>query len=216
MKRILIIASIILIAGFAKAQQDAKAKGILDQVSLKTRSYKSISADFTFSMENKAMKINDVNEGTIKIKGEKYVIDIPGSGVKVVSNGKTIWNYMKKGNQVTISNMEDNEGELMDPSTIFTIYEKGFRSKFIAEKVADGKTIYQIELYPDKKEFEVTKVNLEINKSTLAIHSAQLFGTEGNQYSIKVKKFDAEKELPDSEFTFDSKKYPGVEVIDLR
>lgn len=216
MRKLFFITTILVFAISVNAQQDAKAKGILDQVSQKTRSYKNITADFTFSLENKELKIKEVNEGTIKIKGQKYTIDIPGSGVKVVSDGKTIWNYMKKGNQVTISNIEDKEGELMDPSTVFTIYEKGFRSKFIAEKTMEGKALYQIELYPDKKEFEVTKIDLEINKATMAIHAAQLYGTEGNQYGIRVKKFDPDKEIADAEFTFDAKKYPGVEVVDLR
>ena len=43
-----------------------KAKNILDEVSSKTKTFKSISADFSFSMVNKEMDINEKNEGTIK------------------------------------------------------------------------------------------------------------------------------------------------------
>ena len=216
MKKILFILSIVLFANVLSAQIDAKAKQILDQVSQKTRSYKTIAADFTFSMQNKQMGINETNNGSIKLKGNKYVVDIPGAGLKVFADGKTSWNYMKTGNQVTIAAIDENSSELMDPSTVFTIYEKGFKSKFIAEKTVDGKPVYQIELYPDKKEFEVSKITIEINKSTSAIQSAQLAGTDGNTYSIKVNKFEPNKEIQDSEFVFDSKKFPGVEVIDLR
>lgn len=216
MKKILFILSIVLFANVLSAQTDAKAKQILDQVSQKTRSYKTIAADFTFSMQNKQMGINETNNGSIKLKGNKYVVDIPGAGLKVFADGKTSWNYMKTGNQVTIAAIDENSSELMDPSTVFTIYEKGFKSKFIAEKTVDGKQVYQIELYPDKKEFEVSKITIEINKSTSAIQSAQLAGTDGNTYSIKVNKFEPNKEIQDSEFVFDSKKFPGVEVIDLR
>ena len=216
MKKILFILSIVLFANVLSAQTDAKAKQILDQVSQKTRSYKTIAADFTFSMQNKQMGINETNNGSIKLKGNKYVVDIPGAGLKVFADGKTSWNYMKTGNQVTIAAIDENSSELMDPSTVFTIYEKGFKSKFIAEKTVDGKPVYQIELYPDKKEFEVSKITIEINKSTSAIQSAQLAGTDGNTYSIKVNKFEPNKEIQDSEFVFDSKKFPGVEVIDLR
>ena len=216
MKKILFILSIVLFANVLSAQTDAKAKQILDQVSQKTRSYKTIAADFTFSMQNKQMGINETNNGSIKLKGNKYVVDIPGAGLKVFADGKTSWNYMKTGNQVTIAAIDENSSELMDPSTVFTIYEKGFKSKFIAEKTVEGKQVYQIELYPDKKEFEVSKITIEINKSTSAIQSAQLAGTDGNTYSIKVNKFEPNKEIQDSEFVFDSKKFPGVEVIDLR
>ena len=216
MKKIFFTATIIFIAFFVDAQTDAKAKGILDEVSAKTRSFKTISADFSFSMENKAMSINEKNDGSIKLKGQKYFVDLPGAGIKVYSDGKTNWNYMKQGNQVTISTIEEGSSELMDPSSLFSIYEKGFTSKFVAEKTVGGKVVYQIDLFPDKKEYDVSKISIEINKSSMMIQSAQLFGTDGNLYGISVKKMETNKEFTDSEFAFDAKKFPDVEVIDLR
>lgn len=216
MKKVIFTSTIILLAFFTQAQQDPKAKSILDEVSTKTRSYKSISADFSFSMVNKAMSINEKNDGSIKLKGQKYLVDLPGAGLKIYSDGKTNWNYMKQGNQVTISTIDKDGGELMDPTSLFTIYEKGFSSKFIAEKNVGGKPVYQIELFPDKKEYDVSKISIEINKTTMMIQSAQLSGTDGNMYGIIVKKMETNKEFPDAEFAFDAKKFPDVEVIDLR
>jgi len=214
MKKLLFLIAIVFIANVLNAQTDSKAKQILDQTSQKTRSLKTISADFTFSMQNAQMK--ETNNGSIKLKGNKYVVEIPGAGLKVFADGKTSWNYMKNGNQVTIATIDESSSELMDPSSVFTIYEKGFKSKFIADKTVDGKPVYQIELYPDKTEFEVSKITIEINKSTSMIQSALLNGTDGNTYTIKVNKFESNKEIPDAEFIFDAKKYPGVEIIDLR
>ena len=216
MIKILFTAVILITVVFGQAQQDAKAKGILDQVSAKTRSYKSISADFSFSMVNKAMSINEKNDGSIKLKGQKYLVDLPGAGIKIYSDGKTNWNYMKQGNQVTISTIDKDSGELMDPTSLFTIYERGFTSKFIAEKNVGGTPVYQIELFPDKKQFDVSKISIEINKATMMIQSAQLFGNDGNLYGITVKKMETNKEFTDSDFAFDAKKFPDVEVIDLR
>jgi outer membrane lipoprotein-sorting protein len=214
MKKVFFLTVIFLTAFFAQAQQDAKAKGILDQVSAKTRSYKTISADFTFSMQNSQLKETKI--GSIKLKGNKYVVEIPGDGWKVFADGKTSWIYMKTGNQVTIAPIDENSSELMDPSAVFTIYEKGFKSKFIAEKTVDGIPVYQIELYPDKKEFEVSRITIDINKSTSIIQSAILAGTDGNTFTIKVNKFEPNKEIPDTDFAFDAKKFPDVEIIDLR
>ena len=216
MRSIFLTITIILIACFTYAQQDQKAKGILDEVSGKTKTFKSISADFSFSMENKEMEINEKNDGSIKLKGQKYFVDLPGAGVKVYSDGKTNWNYMKQGNQVTVSLIEDAGSELMDPSSLFSIYEKGFSSKFIAEKNVGGQILYQIDLFPDKKEYDVTKITIEINKSTMMIQSAMLFGTDGNLYGIVVKKMETNKEFSDNEFVFDASKFPDVEIIDLR
>ena len=216
MKRIIFTTSIILLALITLAQQDPKAKSILDEVSSKTRTFKTISADFSFSMENKEMSINEKNDGSIKLKGQKYFVDIPGAGIKVYSDGKTSWNYMKQGNQVIISTIDEDSGELMDPSSLFSIYEKGFTSKFVAEKNVGGKTVYQIDLFLDKKEYDVSKISIEINKTTMMIQSAQLFGTDGNIYGIVVKKMETDKDFPDTEFTFDTRKFPDVEIIDLR
>ena len=216
MKKIILASTFLFIALFSQAQQDAKAKGILDEVSTKTKTFKTISADFTFSMENKAMSINEKNDGTIKLKGQKYVVDLPGTGMKVYSDGKNSWTYMKQGNQVTISSIEDSGSELMDPSSLFSIYEKGFISKFVAEKNVGGKVVYQIDLFPDKKEFDVSKISIEINKTSMMIQSAQLFGTDGNIYGIVVKKMENNKDFPDSDFVFNASKFPDVEIIDLR
>lgn len=216
MKSIFLLGLFLASFFFANAQQDAKAKQILDEVSEKTRSFKSISADFVFTMQNIQMDINEKNEGSIQLKGQKYVVELPDIGVKVFSDGKTLWNYMEDGNQVTISNIEDGGNELMDPSSLFTIYERGFRSKYIGEKNSAGIAGFEIELYPDTQEYEVNKILLFIGKSDKMIKSAQLFGTDGNIYGIEVKKMDTATDLPDSKFVFNPANYGDVEIIDFR
>lgn len=198
------------------AQTDAKAKEILDQVSAKTKTFTSMSADFVFSMVNKEMDINEQNNGTIKVKGQKYMVSLPGAGLEIYSNGETIWNYMKEGNQVTITNVEDSGSELMDPSSIFSIYERGFRSKFIAEKKEGSKTLYEIELFPDSDEFQVEKIDVFVDKATMMLSSATLYGTDENLYGIVINKLETNKSFSDAEFVFDKSKHADVEEIDLR
>jgi len=207
----------LLTVGIVNAQDDAKAKQILDEVSAKTKTFKSISADFVFSMVNKEMDINEQNAGTIELKGQKYKVALPGTGYEIYSDGNNIWTYMKDGNQVTVTNVEEDGNELMDnPASIFSIYERGFKSKFISEKQEDGKTLDQIELYPDSDEYQVTKIEVWINKSSLMLDKATLYSTDGNLYGIVVKKMNTNVDFPDSDFVFDANKHPDVEVIDLR
>lgn len=215
MKNIILLIAALFFANLTQAQ-DAKAKQILDEVSAKTRTYTSIYADFTFSMENKEMEIDEKNEGSIKLKGQKYCVQLPDVGVEVFSDGTTLWNYMKEGNQVTISNIDDESSELMDPSSIFTIYERGFRSEYVAEKKVGGKTVYQINLFPDSDEHDVSKIEVSIDKATMMISAATLHGTDGNLYGILVRKLDPNKDFPDSDFSFDKSKYGDVEEIDFR
>lgn len=207
---------VLLFALTVCAQQDKKAKDILDKVSENTRSCSTISADFSFSMQNVEMEIDEKNEGSIKFKGQMYSVDLPELGMKIFCDGTTLWNYMKNGNQVTISNLEDEGSDLMNPSSLFNIYEKGFNSKFLKEEKINGKTVYQIELIPDTEEHGVTKILVSIDKATMMIQSAVLYDMDQTLYGINVANMVTNKEITDSEFVFDSSKFNDVEEIDLR
>ncbi len=214
MRFILVIMAVFVSAGVVVAQNDAKK--ILDEVSAKTRTFKTMSADFQFSMVNEEMDISEQNNGTIKVKGQKYVVDLPDAGIKVFSDGETIWNYMEDGNQITVSSVDDSGSELMDPSSIFSIYERGFRSSYVGDANENGKAVYKIELFPDSEEYQVTKIEVSVDKATMMLSSAKLHATDDNIYSILVKKMETNKDFPDSDFIFDASKYGDVEVIDFR
>jgi outer membrane lipoprotein-sorting protein len=216
MRRFFLAVMAIIIAFCVNAQDNLKAREILEQVSNKTRSFNNISAQFVFTMKNEELDINEENEGTIKIEGKKYVIDLPAIGARVISDGSTVWNYMKDVNQVTISDQKDQNDELMDFSSIFSIYEKDFKSTFTGEKNERNKILYQIEMYPGKKEYDISKIILYIDKASMMIDSADFYGTDGNLYSIEVKNMETNLNLPDSFFVFNASEYNDIEVIDFR
>jgi outer membrane lipoprotein carrier protein len=216
MKKVFLTGVILISVFSAHAQQDSRAKQILDEVSRITRSGESISADFIYSLENNEMDIHEKNEGSISMKGEKYVVSLPGLGWKIYSDGETLWNYMEEGNQVTISNMEDNGSELMNPSNLFTLYEKGFRSELKGEMTIGGTACHQIELFPDSPEFEVTKIILNISKPDKVIKSALLYSTDGNLYGIEVVSMNTENDFSDEFFVFKPHEYADIEIIDFR
>ena len=162
------------------------------------------------------MDIDEKNEGSLKMNGQKYVVDLPAIGIKVFSDGQTIWNYMKDGNQVTISNTGDQGSEFLDPSSIFNIYEKGFISKLTGEKKEGKKSYYQIELTPEKPGSDITKIIISIDKAEMMVSSANFHSTDGNLYGVKIKKLDTDIDLPDSFFVFNTNEYEDVEVIDFR
>lgn len=216
MKKITLIVTLLVLTTLVWAQEDARAKKILDEVSAQTKGLVSMSANFIFSMVNEEMDIDETNAGSIKIKGQKYCVQLPDLGVKVFCDGQTIWNYMKDGNQVTVSNIDDQGSELMDPSSLFSIYERGFRSEFINENTVDGKTLYHINLFPDSDAYDVTKIEVAIDKAKKMIYSATLHSTDGNLYGIEVKEMDTNAGFEDSDFVFNASDYADVEVIDFR
>jgi len=216
MRKFSLVFVLLLIVQWVNAQQDLKARQILEDVSKKTLSYKNISADFIFSMENREMDINEQNEGSLKMNGQKYVVDLPAIGVKVYSDGKTIWNYMKDGNQVTISNAGDQGNEFLNPASVFNIHEKGFLSKLTGEKREGNKNYYQLELTPENQASDFTKIVIKIDKAEMQLSSADFYSNDGNIYGIKIKQLNTDIDLPDSFFVFNATEYRDIEIIDFR
>ena len=216
MKQLLLMTIFSMVAWVGYAQQDAKAKEILEKVTKTTQSLASLDAKFTFEMNNKAQNIKDKSQGSIILKNKKYKLDIPQMGLKVTCDGKTIWSYMVNSNEVTISNLDEVTDELMDPSKIFTIYERGFNYKFLNEGVDAGVPVYNIELIPQKPSGDIQKIKLMIDKQKMLIHGAVMNGKEGNTVVIAVNQYKTDGVYSDADFVFDPKKYKGIEVVDMR
>jgi outer membrane lipoprotein-sorting protein len=216
MKQLILISifSVFVLAGYA--QQDAKAKEILEKVSKTTQSLASLDAKFSFEMENKAENVKDKNVGSIVLKGKKYKLNIPQLGTQITCDGKTIWTYMVNSNEVTIANLDESTDELMDPAKIFTIYEKGFNYKFLNETVDAGVPVYNIELTPQKPSGDIQKIKLMIDKQKMLIHGAVMNGKDGNIINVIVTQLKTDGIYTDSDFVFDPKKFKGIEVVDMR
>ncbi len=216
MKQLIIISLLSFFAMGAYSQQDAKAKGILEKVTKTTQSYSSIEAKFSFEMNNPAQKIQEKSTGSIILKNKKYKLNIPQLGLEVTCDGKTIWTYMVKSNEVNISNLDEQTDDLMDPAKIFTIYERGFNYKFAGESVDAGVPVYSIELTPQKPTGEIQKILIMIDKQKMLIRGANMTGKDGNKYNVSVSQFITDGVYKDSDFVFDSTKYKGIEVVDMR
>jgi outer membrane lipoprotein-sorting protein len=196
------------------AQEDKKAKDILDKLSAKTKAYTSISSEFTYSLVNKEKKINATQNWNIAIKGEKYRLDM-GEQL-ILFNGKTMWKLLKSDNEVEISNPGAND-EALNPKNIFTMWEKGYKYKYVKDETIGGKVVHIIDLYPSNpKEKDFLSIRLYIDKNAMQVLKSEIKGKNGNQYTYEIKKFLTNQALDDSKFVFNSSEYPGVEVNDIR
>lgn len=198
----------------ASAQQkDVKAQQILNGVSTKYKSYKSVQADFILRVEGGQNDTKDQQTGTLFVKGNKYKLQI--NNQEIISDNNTVWTYLKDANEVQINSFEKDDNSI-SPSEIFTIYEKNFLYAFTDEKTVGGKVMQFIDLTPNDKSKPYFKVRLAIDKVAKAIQSAVVFDKNGNRYTYEIKKFTPNPDINDAFFSFDSKKHPGIEVVDLR
>lgn len=216
MKRFITLFVSLFVALILNAQSDPKAKSLLEQASKKMQSYPSMSANFVFTMENSRMNIKEENSGSLLLKGKKYQVTLPDLGMKVYCDGKTVWNLMEPAGQVMITNVGDDSQGAIDPSAIFNIYQEGYTFKFIEDKQESGKTISYVDLFPDDKNAEFSKIRVGVDKNSLMVQSLVTHGKDGNQYGIYVRDFKTGQAIADSEFTFDKGKHKNIEEIDFR
>lgn len=209
MKRVVVMALLTASYFTIQAQTDPKAKVILDDLSAKTKSYTSIKAEFSFVTEKKD-KTKDTQNGKVQIKGSKYKLEIPGH--EIYCDGKTVWDFIKDANEVQIKEVETGE-EVINPSTIFTYYEKGFKYKLEGED-ATTQTISLFPLNPDKKKFHTAK--LVIEKTKKQISSLKMLMKDGSSQTYSIKSFVTNTPLADTDFVFDPKTHAGVSIEDLR
>jgi outer membrane lipoprotein-sorting protein len=136
--------------------------------------------------------------------------------LEIFSDGRTSWNYDKGANEVTVNGV-DVSGTGMTPQRLFTnFYDKDFLYKLNGEKKVGSKAVQEIEMTPTDKSRPFHKVYVLIDKATKSIYSARFLEKNGNRYSYTITSLTPNASLSDASFVFDKKRYPGVEVVDLR
>jgi outer membrane lipoprotein carrier protein len=210
MKKILSLLTILTIAIVAVAQpgdQDPKAKKILDEISAKNQSYNNISVEF------KKTEANETVSGRITVQGSSYYLKLK-SGNEIYCNGKTHWYYDKDSHTVYINDAEEIADESpITPDKIFTIWESGFKFRYVEEK--NGKDI--INLFPkNPKDVEFHTVKLEINKKEKQVSGMIVINSDGTNTTYTVVDFASNVTVTTKTFIFDRAKYPGVIVVDQR
>ncbi|MDE3183587.1 MAG: outer membrane lipoprotein carrier protein LolA [Bacteroidota bacterium] len=220
MMKILLIGFLTFCASSAFSQNnqlgvsDPDAKVILDNVSAKFKTYKTVTADFTLSITNATGKVEGTKKGIVYMKGSKYRVNI--SGQQIYSDGDNIWTYDKSANEVQLTKF-DPSANTITPQKMFTnFYDKDFLYKLNGEKKEGNKMVQEIELTPVDKTKTFFKVLVNVDKATKNIISSKVFEKNGDRYIYTINLMKPNTNLPDSLFTFDAKKYPNVEVVDLR
>jgi outer membrane lipoprotein-sorting protein len=210
------LVGLILLLTFSNiyAQIDAQAKAILAGVSKKYRSYDMVKAEFSYGIKNPQAKINETQSGILYIKSKLNKYKVLVGTQELISDGKVQWTYLKNDNEVQISEI-DNSTSALNPAQIFTIYEKGFKSVYLGDTKLNNRVYQNIELAPlDERSF--SKIKLRIDKLDKQISNIVVYDKNGNVYTYLIKTFTPNVNVSESMFSFDAKKYPGVDVVDLR
>jgi outer membrane lipoprotein-sorting protein len=215
MKRTLLVICTLVIAAIGYGQNsDPAAKKVLDAVSAKFKTFKSVQAAFTLRNEDSKGTVLGTKKGSVSMKGNNYRVSVTGQ--EIFSDGANIWTYDKSANEVTITKI-DPSANTITPQKLFTnFYDKDFLYKLNGEKKVDKKTVLEVEMTPVDKTRQFHKIYLLVDKATNTIYSTRILDKSGNVFVYTVNTMNGKANLADALFVFDKNKYPGVEVIDLR
>ena len=90
-----------------------ETKVLLDQVSANFKTFTSFKATFTMLMESPATNMKEQYTGDMTAQGDKFKLVLNGKAAKeIYNNGTTLWTYFP-GEEVTISDVEEDENGLL-------------------------------------------------------------------------------------------------------
>jgi len=215
MKKLFVILSVFTFTLLNAQDPDVfKARELLDKVAKKTKTYSTIRADFSITLENLQFNVSDTYSGKIIMKGNKYKVDVMDT--EIFFDGETMWTFLPDVNEVSISDASAMEDSLLDPANIFTFYESGFKYIYAGETTINGKIVDIIDLFPEKRDQPYSRIKIFVYRDNLQFARLSQIGRDGNNYNIDIKKMEINVPADNSLFIFNKDKYPGVEIIDLR
>ncbi len=208
--RSLFIILVLLCSYSSRAQvKDPKARTILEEVSAKAKAAKSIRADFSYIMDNPKAKIHEEKTGKVLISGDKYTMT--AAGQTVICDGITIWTFFKESNEVQVNDVDEKD-EALTPARLLTSYHQNYNARSVKSEDPAWETI---ELTPVKTK-NFSKAILNIHKTKKQITTFRIYDKNGNVFTYKISNYTTDVPVTSADFTFDPKKHPGVEIIDMR
>lgn len=203
MKKHLFLFALIFMTGLA-ANAAETAASILTSSANKVRAAKSLAVSYTITADGNTQK------GIMTIAGDKFSISSP----QMVSwyDGKTQWTYSSHTGEVNITTPTADELQQINPFAIIKTFSNNYSSQLLPSQAGYKK----VKLTAVSAKSDIRSVTLTINAKTL--YPTQIDMTMGNKQNVAIKILAVEEGpiLPMSEFRFDPKKYPGVQIVDLR
>ncbi len=201
MNRIYTLFFLLMLTLSLSAQQDTKAKNILDKTVEKYNQSKGISVIFGGSQSGKLL-----------LKGEKF--QLTTQDVTTWFDGQTQWSYLIQNEEVNISTPTPEELRAINPYAWLSLYKQGFNYRYSGVKTREGKQGHEIVLTPQTKQ-DIQSITLLIGSDYEPIYIG-ILPTEGQMQEFIVHNYRTQLNLNDNAFRFDKSKYPNAEIIDMR
>lgn len=202
----------IISSNLLNAQSDAKSQKILDDMSKEIKSLSSFKMEFKMKVKNAATGEDSEQTGTGYVEGDKYNAVLGEN--EIMSNGIKVWTVVKEEKVVYQSDADEEDEESINPKKLMTIWEEGFKNKYIKEDKVNGKDAHVINLYPtNPSDVQYHTITIYIAKSGNEVLKAVMKTKDGSVITYTISEFEKNIDIPKSKFVFDQRKYPGFQLI---
>ena len=207
MKKKNLIACLLLLfaAQVVSAQNNADAliRVLVDQI----KSHKNVEMAFSYQLSPDGKTLGDSEKGHAWLQGEAYKVEMAEQ--QTISDSKSIWTYLVDEEEVMISSA--SEGADNTPLKLLTSLDKSYAATLAG---IDAQGIASIELANPNGQYK--RVSLKIDTKKTALKTMDVYMNDGSKLVITVEEMKFDQNLDDNFFTFDAKKHPKVDVIDMR
>jgi outer membrane lipoprotein-sorting protein len=193
------------------AQNNVQAEQILTEL-LSTAKTNAIKTDFKLIVLQKKDPVPQFSNGTFTLKGSKFVLEM--EAMKAWFDGKTQWAYVIQSNEVSITEPTEKELSETNPMAILS----GFRAKCsikFSTKVKSNQN-YCIDMIPKISNKDISKIEVQVNKSNGNLFSIKVNNKIGDESVLTLSNFQMGLSVSDNLFVFNSSKYKGITINDLR
>lgn len=204
---------LLLFISLSLQAQDKKAKGLLDEVTAKIKSYENIIIDFKYSLNNSKENINQESKGNVTMKGNMYVLNL--MGVTKIFDGKKTYTINPEDEEVSISKLNEKDDNSITPSKMLTFFNSGYKYTWDILQNVKGRKIQYIKLVPMNTKDQRKEILLGIDIQTKTIYNLIEIGKNGTRTTLTVNSFKTNQPLSKNQFIFTESKYPNYYINKL-
>lgn len=212
MKKYLVVIATLFIVVYSHAQ-DKRAKVLLDQVTSKIKSFDNIVIDFKYSLNNAKENINQESKGNVTLQGNKYALNFMGA--TKLFDGKKTYTIVPEDEEVTISNVNENDEKAITPNKMLTFFNSGYKYTWDIQQNSNGRKIQFVKLVPNNAKDQRKEILLGIDTQTKTIYNLIEIGKNGTRTTLTVIAFKTNQPLSKNQFTFVASKYPKYYINKL-
>jgi outer membrane lipoprotein-sorting protein len=210
MIKFLKITCILLFSFSLQAQDAAKAKGLLDEVSAQIKTYSNITIDFKYSLHNPKENINQESNGNVALQGNLYNLNF--MGVTKIFDGKKVYTIVPEDEEISISKFDEKDDSAVTPSKMLTFFQSGFKYSMNILQNVKGRKIQYVKLIPISSKDQRKEILVGIDAQTKNIYNLIETGKNGTRTTLTVNSFKTNQPLSKNHFTFTQSKYPNYYI----